>query len=227
IDSEAEVDEGQEASDADSWEDVESGEELAEEEEGGEEASDDEEDAEDDEKEEDEEEDEEEGKEGESTEGAAEGEPSPPKKKKLGLAAEKIFTDEDFQKIKELRQEREAQRMAGIKVSNRALAEADDSDDEDAGGSEFVDVSRITAGIRRKNDYEARMEAIKSGREGRKYGSRKGAEERGSLTNKVKAKQNKAFMMVVHKRSVQGKSKRSLRDKQKALRAHVKKQKKH
>lgn len=55
----------------------------------------------------------------------------------------------------------------------------------------------------------------KAGREGRdKYGSKKGTDERSSITNKEKAKKTKAYMMVVHKRSVQGKVKRSLREKQ-------------
>ena len=80
--------------------------------------------------------------------------------------------------------------------------------------SNVVDVSRITAGIRRKDDYEARLESIKSGREGRKYGSKKGSDERSSTTNREKAKKTKAFMMVVHKKSVKGKVKRSLREKQ-------------
>ncbi|KAJ3051845.1 Protein SDA1 [Rhizophlyctis rosea] len=153
-----------------------------------------------------------------------EAEPSPPKKKKTGagLAAEKIFTDEDFARIREQRQEREAERLAGVKRSN---IELDQSDEEEEGGENVVDVSRITAGIRRKDDYEARLESIKAGREGRKYGSKKGSEERSSMTNKEKAKKTKAFMMVVHKKSVKGKVKRSLREKQKVMRQHVKKQK--
>lgn len=87
-------------------------------------------------------------------------------------------------------------------------------------------MSKITAGTRRKDDYEARMESIKSGREGRKFGSKKGSDERSSTTNREKAKKNKAFMMIVHKRSVKGKAKASLRDKQLTLRKHITKQKK-
>lgn len=82
------------------------------------------------------------------------------------------------------------------------------------------------SGIRRKDDYEARMESIKAGREGRKFGSRKGSDERTSSTNKEKSKKNKAFMMIVHKRSVKSKAKVSLRDKQRSLRKHISKQKK-
>jgi len=66
---------------------------------------------------------------------------------------------------------------------------------------------------------------LQAGREGRHFGSKKGAEERSSLTNKAKSKKNKAFMMIVHKRDVRNKSKRSLREKQKVLRQHIKRQK--
>lgn len=77
-----------------------------------------------------------------------------------------------------------------------------------------------------KMDYEARMASIQQGREGReKFGSKKGKQERGSTTNREKAR-NKNFMMIAHKRSVVAKSKRSLVDKQKALRSAINKQKK-
>ncbi len=82
------------------------------------------------------------------------------------------------------------------------------------------------SGVKRKDDYKARMESIKAGREGRKFGSKRGSDERTSLTNREKAKKNKAFLMIVHKRSVKGKAKASLRDKQRSLRAHITKQKK-
>jgi protein SDA1 len=93
--------------------------------------------------------------------------------------------------------------------------------------SEFVDVSKINAGTKKKDDYEARLESIKSGREARgKFGSKRGSDERTSITNKEKAKKTKAFMMIVHKRSVKGKATASLRDKQRSLRKHITKQKK-
>ena len=100
--------------------------------------------------------------------------------------------------------------------------------------ADVVDPSKITAGIRRKNDYAARVEKIKvfyspsqkdmllthciqAGREGREFGSKKGQNDRTSLTNKVKSKRNKAFMMIVHKRDVKSKAKRSLQEKQVGL----------
>jgi protein SDA1 len=85
----------------------------------------------------------------------------------------------------------------------------DTSDNED-----IVDSSNIMSGIRRKDDYAARIEKIKAGREGRTFGSKKGSTERTSITNKVKSKKNKAFMMMVHKKDVKNKAKRSLREKQ-------------
>jgi protein SDA1 len=76
-----------------------------------------------------------------------------------------------------------------------------------------------------KQDYEQRMASIQEGREGReKFGSKKGKKEKGSTTNREKAR-NKNFMMIAHKQSVLFKSKRSLFDKQKQLRAAINKQK--
>ena len=117
-----------------------------------------------------------------------------------------ILTDEDFQKIRDLKFQREAEKICGLKNSKVTL---DTSDNED-----IVDASKITSGIRRKDDYAARVEKIKAGREGRSFGSKKGSTERTSVTNKVKSKKNKAFMMMVHKKDVKKKAKRSLREKQ-------------
>lgn len=55
---------------------------------------------------------------------------------------------------------------------------------------------------------------LQEGREGREFGSKKGQNDRSSLTNKIKSKRNKAFMMIVHKRDVKSKAKRSLQEKQ-------------
>lgn len=65
------------------------------------------------------------------------------------------------------------------------------------------------------------------GREGReKFGSRKGKiEGQHSTTNREKQRK-KNFVMMIHKRSVSGKQKMSMRDRQKVLRAHITKQKK-
>jgi len=49
-----------------------------------------------------------------------------------------------------------------------------------------VDVSKIMAFTKKKDDYEARMASIKEGREGRQYGSKRGKEERSSTTNRVR-----------------------------------------
>lgn len=92
--------------------------------------------------------------------------------------------------------------------------------------SDIVNVDKILAFTRRKDDYEARMESIKEGREGRTYGSKRGKDERSSITNREKAKKNKPMTMLVHKRSVKGKKSRSLIEKQRVLRAHITKQKK-
>ena len=92
--------------------------------------------------------------------------------------------------------------------------------------SEYINESVILGPRKKaKQDYEERMASIREGREGReKFGSKKGKTERGSTTNREKSR-NKNFLMISHKRSVVAKSKASLHDKQKQLRAHIKKQK--
>ncbi|KAJ3020267.1 Protein SDA1 [Thoreauomyces humboldtii] len=160
-------------------------------------------------------------------EDAEEAAPSPAKKPKTNLATEKIFTDEDFRKLRKIQQIKTAERLAGLPSSAEMDLDSDpdESDSDSDANTNVVDVSRIMRGIRRKDDYEARLASIKDGREGKTYGSRKGKDERSSKTNREKSKKTKAFMMMVHKKSVVGKSKRSLRDKQKVLREHIKKQK--
>ena len=80
----------------------------------------------------------------------------------------------------------------------------------------------------KKQNKEERMASIMEGREDReKYGSKRGKRDSSmrSTTNKEKSRK-KNFVMMIHKRSVKGKQKMSLRDKQKVLRAHITKQKK-
>ena len=130
------------------------------------------------------------------------------------------MTDEDFKKIRQLKMKQDVQSIMGS--SNKKQTESSDDETEQ---NEFLNESDIMAGTRRKNDYQARMESIKSGREGREFGSKKGKKEQTSITNKRKAKTTKNFMMIVHKRDVKNKARRSLREKQKILRSHIKKQK--
>ncbi|KAI8381544.1 SDA1-domain-containing protein [Radiomyces spectabilis] len=134
----------------------------------------------------------------------------------LKLATSRILTPADFAKLNELKMNKEAEAVAGIKRT---------ADEKEQDGQ--VDEGTILGPRKKtKQDYEARMASIQEGREGReKFGSRKGKKERGSTTNREKSR-NKNFMMIAHKRSVVSKSKRSLFDKQKQLRAAITKQKK-
>ncbi|GAO51190.1 hypothetical protein G7K_5301-t1 [Saitoella complicata NRRL Y-17804] len=133
------------------------------------------------------------------------------------LATTKILTPADFAKLEELRVQAAANRILGLRGKQPPKT------------GEYVDAAAIE-GPRKKTkaDYAERMASVAEGREGReKFGSRKQfRDEAGrSTTNREKARK-KNFMMIVHKRSVQGKSKRSLTEKQRVLRAHVDKQKK-
>ena len=64
-----------------------------------------------------------------------------------------------------------------------------------------------------------------AGREGRKFGSKKGTKEHVGKTNAANVK-NKSYNMIRHKREVRGKVLRSLRDKQVAERAAIDKRRK-
>ncbi|EGV62349.1 SDA1-domain-containing protein [Yamadazyma tenuis ATCC 10573] len=147
---------------------------------------------------------------------AADDDSEPPtKKQKLtneqamnAILTSKVLTPADFAKLDELQMEAGVQKHMGIKT--------DDT----------VDGDSLVGTVKFKQTKEERLEHVKEGREGReKFGSRKGRRDAPhSTTNKEKARK-KNFVMMIHKRSVQGKQKMSLRDRQKVLKAHITKQK--
>ncbi|KAG2176146.1 hypothetical protein INT43_005379 [Umbelopsis isabellina] len=141
------------------------------------------------------------------------------KEEALKLATSRILTPADFAKMNDAR----VTAKADVIVHGKRKADAA-KDTEDS--SEYVAEAAILGPRKKaKQDYEERMASIREGREGReKFGSKKGKTERGSTTNREKSR-NKNFLMISHKRSVVAKSKASLHDKQKQLRAHIKKQK--
>jgi protein SDA1 len=122
----------------------------------------------------------------------------------------------------------------GGSVTKRKLAtlEAEKKVRNQSGIAEEVFISENDIlGPRKKSKatYEERMESIQQGREGReKFGSRKGKKNKeapSSSTNREKAR-NKPIMMILSSGAVRSKKKRSLRDKQQKLRAHINKAKK-
>lgn len=125
------------------------------------------------------------------------------------LLSSKILTPADFAKLDELKLQAGVEKKLGIKHEDR------------------VDSDSLVGQDRQKENYEERLARVKEGREGRdKYGSKKGKRDQPhSTTNREKARK-KNFVMMIHKKSVQGKQRVSLRERQKALRAHVTKQKK-
>lgn len=124
------------------------------------------------------------------------------------LKANKFLTDEDFMNMAQ---------------TNGSDAGEESEENED---SVFVKQEQIERSIKRaKQTKEERIASVMEGRKDRpKFGSKKGG-ERGSTTNKEKAK-NKNFLMMIHKRSVKAKKKMSLRSKQRKLREHIDRQKK-
>ncbi|ORY37398.1 SDA1-domain-containing protein [Rhizoclosmatium globosum] len=158
-------------------------------------------------------------------------EASPAKKQKvMQTLTETILTDEDFAKMRDLAATRKAEVMSGTKKTR--IEELMDEDEEENGAAaerDVIDPRRITSGVKRKSTYQERIASIEEGRKDReKYGSMRGSKktEGSSTTNREKQKKTKNFQMVAHKRSVVSKGKRSLKEKQKVLRAHITKQKK-
>lgn len=138
-----------------------------------------------------------------------EAKPVDPQQAMNELLSSRILTPADFAKLEELRTEAGVSKIMGI--SNE----------------EAVDSTTLVGKVKYKQLREERIAHAKESKEGReKFGSRKGKRDAPhSTTNKEKARK-KNFVMMIHKKAVQGKQKLSLRDRQKVLRAHITKQKK-
>lgn len=131
----------------------------------------------------------------------------------IKIASTRVLTPADFQKLEELRTQ------AGIaKIMGNSGRKASD---------DTVDAEALVGSRKYKQSKEERMADIAEGREGRReFGSRKGKRDNDrSTTNKEKARK-KNIMMMIHKKGVQSKARRSLREKQKVLRQHIETQKK-
>ncbi|CAI4036716.1 hypothetical protein SMKI_16G0300 [Saccharomyces mikatae IFO 1815] len=129
------------------------------------------------------------------------------------IASTRILTPADFAKLQELRNEESVANIMGIHKQDRR--------------EELVDASTLTGPIKYKQSREERLQKVLEGREGRdKFGSRRGKRDNVRSTTNREKERRKNFVMSIHKRSVRGKQKMSLRDKQKVLRAHITKQKK-
>lgn len=128
------------------------------------------------------------------------------------LLTSRVLTPADFAKLKELTTESGIEKMVGSKKLHN---------------EEEVDSTTLVGASKFKQLREERIAHAKEGRTDEKHGSRKGNRDptTHSTTNREKARK-KNFVMMIHKRQVQGKQKMSLRDRQKVLQAHITKQKK-
>ncbi|GCE99578.1 severe Depolymerization of Actin [Zygosaccharomyces mellis] len=129
------------------------------------------------------------------------------------LASTRILTPADFAKLQQLRTEEGVQKLMGLQKRGQ--------------NEELVDSAGLIGPIKYKRSREERLQRVMEGREDReKFGSRKGKRNTPhSTTNREKGRK-KNFMMMIHKKSVQGKRKMSLKDRQKVLRNHITNQKK-
>nr|CDS26377.1 protein sda1 [Hymenolepis microstoma] len=156
------------------------------------------------------------------------------------ILATRILTDEDFEAIRKRQAEkktlfaaaggRNKKRGTQLVIDEEDLAGTNidggedsysDADPEEASG--LVSMRNITKLVKRAHSTKAdRMESIEEGREGRKkYGFQVNRmNPHASTTNREKRK-NKTFQMIKHK--ARRKVKRSFREKQAALREHLKK----
>lgn len=127
------------------------------------------------------------------------------------IASSTILTPADFAKLQELRTEQGISKLMGIK------------------NEETIEHYNLMGPVKHhKQSKEERLQSVMEGREGReKFASKRSKRDSTmrSTTNREKQRK-KNFVMMIHKRSVKGKQKMSLRDKQKVLQAHVTKQKK-
>ncbi|KAI8073877.1 SDA1-domain-containing protein [Gongronella butleri] len=138
----------------------------------------------------------------------------------LKLATSRILTPADFAKLDEMRNSDDP---AATAARNKKRAAEDDASKQNDNTVDEYDI--LGPRKRAKRDYEARMASIQEGRDSReKFGSKKGSKDRGSTTNREKAR-NKNYQMIQQKMSVKLKAKRSLAEKQKSLRAAINKQK--
>lgn len=127
----------------------------------------------------------------------------------VSLMSREVLTPAEFAKLDQLKAEH------GLR---KAMGQSNE---------EIVEAMQLVGNPKFKQNKEERLQHVREGREDREFGSKKRqhAEKAHSTTNKEKARK-KNFLMMIHKRDVQGKAKRSLRDKQRVLRAHVERQKK-
>lgn len=127
------------------------------------------------------------------------------------LLSTRILTPADFAKLEELRVQAGVEKVMGAAPKNE----------------ELVDSASLVGPVKRKLLKEERIALAREGKDDReKFGSRRGKRDTAhSTTNREKARK-KNFVMMIHKKSVKGKQKLSLRDRQKVLKAHVERQKK-
>jgi protein SDA1 len=134
----------------------------------------------------------------------------------------RVLTDEDFKRIDAAQLRKQ---VTGVRKGKKRKVE-EDVDETPGGRDELVSLENIEMIYgRKKNDKEARMEAILKGREGReKFGRGKTKlNEHASTSNKQKNKA-KNFSMLKHK--YKNKVKRSFRHKQMDLQKRLIKQQK-
>lgn len=131
-------------------------------------------------------------------------------KKLENFLSSTILTEKDFKKLKEIQLETGLNEFIGSKTANE----------------NEIPSESLESNTKRKLLREEKILWAKKDKTDQKYGPNRDKKNKtSSTTNKEKSKA-KNYLMMINKKSIKGKQKVSLRDKQKILRAHVTRQKK-
>jgi protein SDA1 len=150
-------------------------------------------------------------------------------KRAMDLSSQKIFTQEDFKRIRMEQMKKKLSDKGFVKDKKkkkmRINLDSDGDEDEESrmksdGLVPLTSITHINA--KKKHDKESRVLRVQEGREGREKFGQRFKDPKLGKTNKEKAK-NKSFQMLRHK--INRKHKRSYKDKQLALRNSLLKQK--
>eukprot|EP00116_Pleurobrachia_bachei_P011221 sb/3471483/ len=130
---------------------------------------------------------------------------------------EKILTEEDYERIEEKRLEWLMQSKQQRKGGKRQK-----SPERETEGGDILNPANIEhIAKHKKQTKEERLETIKQGRPDKKFGFKKDKMNPYASTNNADKRKNKNFMMMVHKRSVRERGKKSFVEKQRELKKRL------
>lgn len=125
---------------------------------------------------------------------------------------DKILTEEDFQRIEEKRLAWLMQGKQQKKGKRQASPERADDHGDILNPSNIEHINK-----HKKQTKEERLETIRKGRPDKKFGIKKAKMDPNASSTNAEKRKNKPFMMVVHKRGIRERSRKSFAEKQRDL----------